>query len=383
LSEFSLIEETVRETAKRFTERYWIEKDKAAQFPKEFLDEAARLGLTSLLVPAEYNGVNIKVGDYVGLVRLVSSLHGVAAGDLLMAYNAFGAHPLFTLGSNEQKRKFAERLITGEANPCVAVTEPAAGSDTLSVSTVAERSGDGYTIRGRKIWITMSHITRQMILVARTSSPQSGRRSEGLTLFLIDPHEHSGIRTSRIDDIALRALGSCEVFFEDVHVPREAVLGEEGKGWRALTGIFNLERLSTASISLGTAELLLNKAVEHAKTRVVFGRPIGANQAVQFPLAEGKVWLEAAWRLVRDGAEKMDRGEECAFEANGGALLAAKSSNMVADAAMQVFGGMAFAQDTGIELHWRNLRLFRVGPVPEELALSYVAHNILKLPRSF
>ncbi|MEM0272596.1 MAG: acyl-CoA dehydrogenase family protein [Thermoprotei archaeon] len=383
MSEASLIEETVRQTAKRFTERYWIEKDRAAEFPKDFLDEAARLGLTSLLVPSEHGGVDVGVHDYVGLVKLVSSLHGVAAGDILMAYNTFGAHPLFKLGSAEQKKKFAERLVSGEANPCVAVTEPTAGSDTLSVSTTAERSADGYTLRGRKIWITMAHISRQMIVVARTSNAPPGRRAEGLTLFLIDPKEYSGIRTSRIDDIALRALGSCEVFFDDVHIPKDAVLGEEGKGWRALTSIFNLERLSTASISLGTAELVLNKTVEHAQTRIVYGRPIGANQAVQFPLAEGKVLLEAAWRLVSEGASKMDRGEECAFEANGGALLAAKSSNMVADTAMQIFGGMAFALDTGVELHWRNLRLFRVGPVPEELALSYVAHNVLKLPRSF
>jgi acyl-CoA dehydrogenase len=383
LSEYTLIEDTVRQTAKKYSEKYWIDKDRRAEFPAEFLEDAAALGLTSLLVPADYGGVDMSVRDYVGLVRLVSSLHGVAAGDLLMAYNTFGAYPLFRLGSPDQKKKFVEGLLTGTANPCVAVTEPAAGSDTLSVNTVAESSGDGYVLRGRKIWITMAHITRQMIVVARTSAPQGGRGSRGLTLFLIDPHEYSRIRTSRIEDIALRALGSCEVFFDDVHVPRDAVLGEVDQGWRALTTVFNLERLSTASISLGTAQLVLAKAVDHAKTRVVFGKPIGANQAVQFPLAEAKVLLEAAWRLVVEGAAKMDAGEECAFEANGGALLAAKASNKVADHAMQVFGGMAFAQDTGIELHWRNLRLFRVGPVPEELALSYVAHNVLGLPRSF
>ena len=384
MSEIGLIESAVRGATSRFSEKYWIEKDRKAEFPSEFLREISALGLTSLLVPAESGGAGISAADYVRLVRLVSSLHGVSGGDIVMAYNAFGAYPLFKLGTKEQRAKFTERLIAGEANPCIAVTEPTSGSDTLSVGTFAEKTRDGFEINGRKIWITMSHISRQMIVVTRTTRRQEGApKSHGLTLFLIDPKEYPGIRTSRIEDIALRPLGSCEVSFDGVSVPKDAVLGEIDRGWQALTSLFNLERLSTASISLGTADLLLSKAIEHVSTRNVYGRPLGANQAVQFPLAEGKVLAEAAWRLVNEGAQKLDRGEENALEANGGALLASRASYQIAEAAMQSFGGMAFAQETGIEVHWRNLRLFRVGPVPEELALSFIAHSVLGLPRSF
>lgn len=366
----------------KYDMRYWVDKDKKAEFPEEFLKSIRELGLTTLFLPEEYGGSGLSVSDYVRILRHISSVHGVAAGDLVMAHNVFGAYSISSLGTAVQKEKFLPRIAKNEVISSIAITEPNAGTDTLNIATHANRKNGSYILSGRKIWITMAHMADLMLVLARTSK-ESGRSTKGLTLFAINPKEHSNITSSRIDDIALRSLGSCEVFFDNVELSEDDILGEEGKGWRALTGILNLERLSTASMSMGTGELVLNLASQYAKDRKLFGRQLGSNQSMQFPLAHGKIMLEASWRLIDEAARKRDAGEEGMFEANAAAYLAAKSAYELADHSMQVFGGMAFSVDMGIELQWRNLRLFRVGPVPEQMTLSLVARHSLGLPPSF
>lgn len=366
----------------KFDNRYWVEKDRKAEFPSEFLDSIRGLGLTTLFLPEEYGGSAVSVSDYVRILRHVSSVHGVAAGDLVMAHNVFGAYSIASLGTEAQKEKFLPRIAKNQVLSSIAITEPNAGTDTLNISTRAERKNGSYILSGRKIWITMAHISDLMLVLARTSK-EASRSTKGLTLFAINPKEHSNITSNRIDDIALRSLGSCEVFFDNVEISEEDILGEEGKGWRALTGVLNLERLSTASMSMGTGELLLNLATQYAKDRKLFGRQLGSNQSIQFPLAHGKIMLEASWRLIDEAARKRDAGEDGMFEANSAAYLSARSANEIADHAMQVFGGMSFSVDMGIELHWRNLRLFRVGPVSEQMTLSLIARHTLGLPPSF
>lgn len=366
----------------KFDTHYWVEKDKKAEFPGEFLEVIRNLGLTTLLLPEEYGGSGLSVSDYVKIVRHASSLHGVAAGDLIMAHNVFGAFSISSLGSEKQKEKLLPRIARNEVISSIAITEPNAGTDTLNISTRADRSNGEFILSGRKIWITMAHISDLMLVLAKTTKEKT-RSTKGMTLFAINPKEHSGITTSRIDDIALRSLGSCEVFFDNVTISEDDILGKEGEGWRALTGILNLERLSTASISLGTGELVLNSATQYAKDRTLFGKQLGANQSIQFPLAHGKIMLEASWRMIEEAARKRDAGEDGMFEANAAAYLSASSACALADHSMQVFGGMAFSVDMGIELHWRNLRLFRVGPVPEQMTLSLIARHSLGLPPSF
>lgn len=366
----------------KFDTRYWVDRDRKAEFPEEFLNSIRDLGLTTLFLPEEYGGSGISVSDYVRILRHISSLHGVAAGDLVMAHNVFGAYSIATLGTDSQKEKFLPGIAKNQVISSIAITEPNAGTDTLNISTRAEKKNGSYILSGRKIWITMAHMSDLMLVLARTSR-EGARSTKGLTLFAINPKEHSNITSSRIDDIALRSLGSCEVFFDNVEVSGEDILGEEGKGWRALTGVLNLERLSTASMSMGTGELVLNLATQYAKDRKLFGRQLGSNQSIQFPLAHGKIMLEASWRLIDEAAKKRDAGEDGMFEANAAAYLAARSANEIADHAMQVFGGMSFSIDMGIELHWRNLRLFRVGPVSEQMTLSLIARHSLGLPPSF
>jgi len=377
--------DSIKEGTKEFDERYWIEKDKKAEFPSEFFERIKELGLTSLLAPEEFGGVNMSITNYVKIVRYISSLHGVFAGDLLMALNAFVGYPISKFGNEKLKNEILPKLVKGEIIPSIGITEPLAGVDTLSIQTKAICNDNECNIIGQKTWITLAHLSNYLLLLARTSPPLNNKKSYGLTLFIINPKEHSdNIIIHRIDDIALRPLGSCQVYLNNVTVRKDYILGEINNGWEILKKILNIERLSTASIAIGTAELVLNKTIEYASVKKTFGKPIGSNQAIQFPLAEGKILLEAAWKMVLEGAKRLDNGEEdIGFEANAGAYLAANAAYKIADAAMQTFGGMAFAVDTGIEMHWRNLRLFRVGPVPEQMILSYVAHNILKLPRSF
>ncbi len=366
----------------KYTTKYWVEKDKSAEFPSEFLASISELGLTSVLLPEEFGGPGMSISDYVKLVRQVSGLHGVAGGDLLMAHNTFGIFPLVSMGSKEQKEEYLPKLGSNKIIPSIAITEPNAGSDTLNISTRAVKSNGEYILSGRKIWITMAHLSNLMLVLARTSNEHT-RTTKGLSLFLVDPKEHKNIRISRIDDIALRCLGSCEVFFDDVDLPESSLLGNEGEGWKALTPVLNLERLSTASMAVGASDLIMRETIDYAVKRKLFGKSLGSNQAVQFPLAQGKIASEASWRLIRDGAAKHDRGEDYFLEANAGAYLAANSAFQIADHAMQVFGGMAFAVDMGIEMHWRNLRLFRVGPVSEQMALSLISRHILGMPPSF
>ncbi len=372
----------INQGTEKFDTHYWVEKDKKAEFPDEFLEVIRNLGLTTLLLPEEYGGSGLSISDYVKIVCHTSSMHGVAAGDLIMAYNVFGAFAISSLGSEKQKEKLLPKIARNEMISSIAITEPNAGSDTLNISTRADRSKGEFVLSGRKIWITMAHISDLMLVLAKTTKEKT-RSTKGLTLFAINPKEHSGITTSRIDDIALRSLGSCEVFFDNVTVSEDDILGEEGGGWHALTGILNLERLSTASISLGTGELVLKSATQYAKDRTLFGKQLGANQSIQFPLAHGKIMLEASRRMIEEAARKRDAGEDGMFEANAAAYLSANSAYALADHSMQVFGGMAFSVDMGIELHWRNLRLFRVGPVPEQMTLSLIGRHTLGLPPSF
>jgi acyl-CoA dehydrogenase len=267
-----------------------------------------------------------------------------------------------------------------------ALTEPTAGVNTLDIKTTAQKEGDGYVINGQKMWITLAHKASLMNVVARTTSKENAaRRTDGLTLFLVEKSnlKRGQIRTERIDDISMRALGSNQVYLEDVFVPGENVLGEVDKGWEVLPTLLNAERISTASMSVGLGQLVLRKAMEYAKNREVFGRPIGQNQAIQFPLARSKADLEGAWAVAQKAAWEFDHGEDCAVSANVAAYVGARAAFFAADRAIQTFGGLGYAKSTDIERHWRDSRLFRTGPVPEEMVLNFLGQRVLHLPRSY
>lgn len=368
----------------KFQEKYWIEKDIKAEFPYEFLEMLKTLGITGLLVPENYGGASFSFLQYIKVLRHISELTGVIGGDLVMAYNIFAAYSISKFGNEIHKERYLPLIAKGEIIPSIAITEPNAGSDTFSISTRAYYDNGEYVISGAKTWITLAQLSNFMIVLTRTTEKKEESKSFGLTLFILNPKDYpNSIKISRINDIALRPLGSCEVYFDDVRVPEDSILGEKDRAWKILTKILNAERLSTATLAVGSGQLLLNKAIDYSKNRIVFGKPIGSNQAIQFPLAEGKILIEAAYKLIEEGARKLDKDEQPIFESNASAYLAANAAYKIADMTMQIFGGNAFGIDIGIEMHWRNIRLLRVGPISEQLSLSTIAHNVLGLPRSF
>jgi acyl-CoA dehydrogenase len=384
--EQKLLRQTLTSILSDFGDDYWRSKDEKGEFPREYFDTLAANGWFKLNLPEKYGGAGLGLTETSIAIHEASRRAGMAAGDILMAICVFAIQTIKSFASDSVKDHYLPELGSGKHVMSFCLTEPSAGVNTLDVATRAESAGDGYTISGQKIWITLAHEATIMSIVARTTPKEkAAKRTEGLTIFLLDKRKiKSGrIRTKRIDDISMRALGSNEVFFDDVFVPAENILGEKDRGWDLLPSLLNAERISTAAMSVGLGELALEKACNYARERKVFGKPIGANQAIQFPLARAKVELEAAWGLAQKAAWQFDKCEDCSVAANVAAYLGARAAFFASDRAMQTYGGLAFAKTTDVERHWRDSRLFRTGPVPEEMVLSFLGQHVLKLPRSF
>ncbi|MEM2883902.1 MAG: acyl-CoA dehydrogenase family protein, partial [Nitrososphaerales archaeon] len=333
-------------------------------------------------VPAEYGGAGLGHME-CSIVMHEASRSGAGSSANILLSPYLVAKALTYYGTKEAKEKFLPDLAKGKLVCCIAVTEPNAGVDTLSITTSAVKQNGEYVINGQKIWITLAHLADLMILLTRTTpADKVKRRTQGLSVFLVELKKQRP-RIVRIEDIVMRTNSSNEVFFEDLRVPEENLLGQQDNGWEVLTSIFNLERVLTASMSIGIGELALNKAVKYANERIVFGRPIGQNQGIQFPLAEAKMLLESSWLMVQKAAWLLDKNKMAAFETNTAAFLAARAANYAADRAMQTYGGMAYARDNDVERYWRDARLLRSGPIPEEMTLNFVAANVLRLPKSY
>lgn len=382
--EHALMRRSVSELVKRFPDGYWRDLDARGEFPREFWNRMAEHGWFGLLVPEPYGGSGKGMLELSMVVHEVArSGAGVAGANLFLATPAIVVLALTKFGSVSLQQQFLPKVASGRMICAFALTEPAAGVNTLDIATFASEEGDGYIINGQKIWTTLAHVADYLFAVVRTKPKEKiARRGEGLSLFLIEV-KSPGVRISRIDDAAMRSNGSNEVFLEGVRVPSVHLIGEVDKGWTYLTSLLNAERITTAAMSIGTGELVLNRAVEYARQRVVFARAIGQNQAIQFPLANAKAELAAAWLMTQKAAWLFDKGLSCAFEANTAAYLAARAGFDAADRAMQTLGGMAYARESDVERHWRDLRLFRSGPIPEEMVLSYIGQHVLGLPKSY
>jgi len=380
--EHQLIRKSVSDLVKQIPEAYWREIDQKAEFPQELWNRLAENGWFGVNVPAEYGGAGLgHVECSIVMHETARSGAGSSANILLSPYLA--AKALTYYGSKEAKEKFLPDLARGKLICCIAVTEPNAGVDTLSITTSAEKRNGEYVVNGQKVWITLAHLADLMLLVVRTTPiDKVKRRTQGLSVFIVELKKQRP-RIVRIEDVVMRTNSSNEVFFEDLRVPEENLLGQQDNGWEVLTSIFNLERVLTASMSIGLGELALSKAVRYASERVVFGRPIGQNQGIQFPLAEAKMLLESSWLITQKAAWLLDKNKPAAFEANTAAFLAARAANFAVDRAMQTFGGMAYARENDVERYWRDARLFRSGPIPEEMTLNFVAANVLRLPKSY
>lgn len=381
-----LLRKVISETVSKFDDSYWRSHDRRAEFPQEYFDALAKNGWFKLNVPKEYGGAGLGLAEVSIAIHEASRRCGMAAGDIIMAICTFGIQNLKSFAKEPLKSRLLPELGAGKHIFSFALTEPLAGVDTLAISTCAEKEGDGYVLNGHKIWTTLAHKATLMAVVARTTEKgKASRRTHGLSIFLVECGRlrEGEMKTSRIDDISMRALGSNEVHLENLHVPAENILGRLDEAWDILPTLLNAERISTASMSIGLGELVLEKATSYAKARQVFSRPIGANQAIQFPLARSLADLKSSWAVTQKAAWEFDNKLDCSIASNVGAYIGARSAFFAADRAMQTYGGMAYSPDSDVERHWRDARLFRTGPVPEEMVLNFLGQRLLNLPRSY
>jgi acyl-CoA dehydrogenase len=370
----------VREVCSRFPGGYWRDLDERRGYPEEFVAAMTEAGYLAALIPEEYGGMGLGLSAACAILEEVN-LSGANAGPAHAQMYTMGT--LLRHGSEEQKRRYLPKIARGELRlQAFAVTEPEAGTDTASLKTTATLEGDHYLVNGRKIYISRVEQSDLMILLARTTPlDEVEKRSSGLSVFLVDLREAEGL-TVRPRRVMMNNATS-ELVFENVRLPMHNVIGEEGEGFRYIIDGMNAERILIAAECVGDGRWFIEKATERARAREVFGRPIGQNQGIQFPLARAYANVEAASLMVDKAASLFDRGEACGAEANLAKLLAADASWEAANAALQTFGGYGFDAEYDVERKFRETRLYQVAPISTNLILSYLAEHVLGLPRSF
>src|SRR5918997_2970252 len=370
----------VRNVCARFPNEYWRELDAARRYPEEFVRAMTGAGYLGALIPREYEGMGLDLSAACAILEEVNR-SGANAGPAHAQMYTMGT--LLRHGSEEQKRKYLPKVATGELRlQAFAVTEPEAGTDTTSIRTAAIREGDHYVVNGHKIYISRVGQSDLMILLARTTPlDEVEKRSRGLSVFLVDLRDAEGL-TVKPRRVMMNNATS-ELFFDGLRVPAENLIGEEGEGFRYILDGMNAERILIAAECVGDGRFFIDRATLREKEREVFGRPIGKNQGVQFPIARAYASVEAASLMVEKAALLFDRGEPCGAEANVAKLLAADASWEAANAAVQTFGGYGFDAEYDVERKFRETKLYQVAPISTNLILSYVAEHVLGLPRSF
>jgi acyl-CoA dehydrogenase len=370
----------VREVCSRFPNEYWRDLDAERRYPEEFVAAITEAGYLGALIPEEYGGMGLDLSAACAILEEVN-LSGANAGPAHAQMYTMGT--LLRHGSEEQKREYLPKVAGGDLRlQAFAVTEPEAGTDTTSIRTTAKREGDHYVVIGRKIYISRVEQSDLMILLARTTPvDEVEKRSRGLSVFLVDLREAEGlsVRPRRV----MMNNATNELAFQGLRLPAENLIGEEGDGFRYIIDGMNAERILIAAECVGDGRWFVEKATQRASGREVFGRRIGENQGVQFPIARAYANVEAASLMVEKAAALFDRGEPCGAEANLAKLLAADASWEAANAALQTFGGYGFDAEYGVERKFRETRLYQVAPISTNLILSYIAEHVLGLPRSF
>ncbi|MEK7446181.1 MAG: acyl-CoA dehydrogenase family protein [candidate division NC10 bacterium] len=379
-----MVQHGVRDVARPFGLDYWREQDARRRFPEEFWRALAEGGWLGLVIPPEYGGSGLGTLEMaIAMEELAASGAGASAGLIFILNSVFGAVTIAKHGSEEQKRQYLPGLAGGTLEFCMALTEPDAGTNTPRITTTARRDGDSYVVNGRKVFISGADRAGGMLLIARTASVSaSGRATDGMSLFLLDP-KSPGIEIRPIDKLGVHTSSTNFVYFDNVRIPLAGLVGEEGRGWRLLLDTLNPERIATTAVCVGTGELVLRLAVDYARQRHVFGAPIGTHQGLAFPLARHKAHLELARLMNHKAAWAFDRGLPCGAEANMAKYVAAEAAFQAADQAMQVHGGYGYTTEYHVERYWRDLRVFRIAPVTQEMTLNYIAEHVLGLPKSY
>ncbi len=381
--EQQLIRDAVRKTCAGFPDEYWAEKDETHEFPWEFYNAMAEAGWIGVAIPEAYGGSGRGITEASLVLEEVAASGAAMNGATALHLSVFGMHPVVAHGSEDLKQRFLPRVASGDLHVAFGVTEPNAGTNTTAIETSARREGDGYIVRGRKVWTTKALIAERVLLLVRTTPKEAAaRRTDGMTLLLAEL-QRPEVTISPIPKVGRNAVATCEVVYDDLPVSVADRVGEEGKGFKYLLDGLNAERILVAAEALGIGRAALNRAVNYANERVVFDRPIGQNQGVAFPLGEAKMRLDAAELMVRKAAWKLDNGEPCGAEANMAKWLAADAAFQAADQAMQTHGGFGYAKEYHVERYWREARLMRIAPISQEMILNYVTEHVLGLPRSY
>ena len=380
--ELSFIREGVRALCAEFPAEYWRKIDEEKSFPEAFVTAMTEAGWLSAMIPEEYGGSGLGLAEASVILEEVNRCGGNSGTIHGQMYNMF---TLLRNGSEEQKRYYLPKLASGELRlQSMGVTEPTTGTDTTKIKTTAVRKGDKYVINGQKVWISRIQHSDLMILLARTTSlAEVTKKSEGMSIFLVDLREAigNGLTVQPIANMVNHETN--ELFFDNLEIPASSLIGEEGRGFRYILDGLNAERTLIAAECIGDGRWFIEKASQYARDRVVFGRPIGQNQGVQFPIAKAHIEVEAADLMRWRACEQYDRGENAGASANMAKYLAAEASWAAANACLQTHGGFGFANEYDVERKFRETRLYQVAPISTNLIMSYVAEHLLELPRSF
>ena len=376
------IRESVRKLCEGFPLEYWRKLDREMAYPSEFVAALGRAGFLAALIPEEHGGAGLTLSAAAAILEEIQHSGGNGAACHAQMY-IMGT--LLRHGSKAQKRAYLPRIASGELRlQAFGVTEPTSGTDTGSLKTFARRDGDHYVINGQKIWTSRAEHSDLMLLLARTAPKEAGRkRTDGLSIFIV---EMQAAKSAGLSIRPIRTMmnhATTEVFFDDVRVPADNLIGEEGRGFRYVLSGMNAERILIAAECIGDAKWFIEKAAAYARERVVFNRPIGQNQGVQFPLARAYAAMRAAELMVREATRRYEAGIDCGAEANMAKMLAADASWDAGNACVQTHGGFGFAEEFDVERKFRETRLYQVAPISTNLILSYLAEHVLGLPRSY
>ncbi len=380
--DYSEIRASVKKICEQFTGEYWRKKDAASEYPHEFVNAMTEAGYLAALIPEHYGGAGLPLR---AASVIMETIHAAGCSASACHAQMYIMGTLLRHGSEAQKQKYLPKIASGELRlQAFGVTEPDTGTDTTQLLTRAEKKGNEYWVNGQKIWTSRALQSDLMILLARTTpAHEVKKRSEGLSVFLVDLREAIG---NGIDIQPIPTMinhNTTEVFIHNLKVPAENLIGEEGKGFKYILDGMNAERILIASEALGDARYCIWRASEYANQRIVFGKPIGQNQGVQFPIARAHAESDAAELMIRKACALYDAGLHCGAEANMAKLLASEAGFKAADTCFQTFGGFAFAKEYDIERKWREVRLFQTAPISTNLILSYIAQHVLGLPRSY
>ena len=378
----SQIRDTVQKVCEEFSGEYWREKDRIREYPTEFVNKLTELGLLASLIPEEYGGSGLPISVGAEILKAIHEFGGNAGACHAQMYTM---GTVLRHGSDEQKEQYLPKIASGELRlQAFGVTEPTAGTDTTSISTMAVRDGDSYIINGQKVWTSRAEHSDLMVLLARTTPrDEVKKRSDGLSVFLVDMREAQkhGMTINPIRTMINHS--TTEIFYDDVPIPADSLIGEEGKGFRYILSGMNAERILIAAECIGDARWFIKKASDYARERRVFDRPIGQNQGIQFPIARAFANTEAAEAILDKACALYESGSTEGTYPNMAKMLASEASWGAADTCMQTYGGFSVAEEYDIERKFRESRLYRIAPISTNLILSYLAERELDLPRSY